>query len=108
MPKYTDSWTQNGAVRIHYIDQPASSAAGTVPLVVSPGVWEPAERALPLCRRMTRRAVAVSYRGRGRSDTPATGYDLEDHLGDLATVVEAAALDRFALLAFSRGVGPAL
>lgn len=108
MPTYTDAWTRNGAVRIHYIDQPAASAAKTVPLVVSPGVWEPAERALPLCRGMSRRAVAVSYRGRGRSDTPAAGYDLEDHVGDLAAVVDAAGLDRFALLAFSRGVGPAL
>lgn len=108
MPTYTDGWARNGLVHIHYIDKAASCAAGAVPLVVSPGVWEPAERALPLCGRMTRRAVAVSYRGRGRSDTPATGYDLEDHVGDLAAAVEAAGLDRFALLAFSRGVGPAL
>jgi pimeloyl-ACP methyl ester carboxylesterase len=46
----------------------------------------------------------LSYRGRGRSDTPATGYDLQQHVGDLAAVIEREQLDRFCLLAFSRGV----
>lgn len=108
MPAVLDRWTRNGAVRIHYVDQEPSTPAGQTPLVVSPGVWEPAERAIPLFRSLTRRAVAVSYRGRGRSDTPDTGYDLNDHVGDLAAVVESAQLGRFCLLAFSRGVGPAL
>lgn len=108
MTSYRDGWARNGAVRIHYIDRPALLDGDRLPLLVSPGVWEPAERALPLCDALTRRVVAVSYRGRGRSDTPATGYDLEDHLGDLAAAVDDAGLDRLALLAFSRGVGPAL
>ncbi|MCP4216280.1 MAG: alpha/beta hydrolase, partial [bacterium] len=49
--------------------------------------------------------VSVSYRGRGQSDTPAKGYDLEHHLSDFQAVVEALDLKPFGLMAFSRGVG---
>lgn len=107
MPEPVDCWALNGRVRIHFIDQ-AAAIPMQLPLVVSPGIWEPAERAIPLFRTLSRRAVAVSYRGRGRSDTPATGYDLEQHVGDLAAVIESAGLEAFSLLAFSRGVGPAV
>ncbi len=53
---------------------------------------------------LQRHCIALSYRGRGRSDTPLTGYDLQDHVSDLAAVIENERLDQFCLLAFSRGV----
>jgi pimeloyl-ACP methyl ester carboxylesterase len=50
----------------------------------------------------------VDVRGRGQSDAPAHGYRWEDHIGDLAAVLDALALDRPILVAFSRGSSYAL
>jgi pimeloyl-ACP methyl ester carboxylesterase len=50
----------------------------------------------------------VDVRGRGRSDIPLTGYRWEDHIADLRAVVEAEAVDRPILVAFSRGSSYAL
>ena len=52
--------------------------------------------------------MSFSYRGRGLSDTPCSGYDLEEHLGDLEAVVHAAGVESAAILAFSRGIACAL
>ena len=50
-----------------------------------------------------RRVVAVDVRGRGRSDAPPRGYTWEDHVGDVASVIDAAGLERPVLVGFSRG-----
>lgn len=52
-------------------------------------------------------ATVIRYdeRGHGLSDRGATDHSLEARLGDLEAVVEAAGLDRFALMAMSQG-GP--
>src|SRR5262249_36154274 len=42
--------------------------------------------------------------GRGKSTAPDRGYALEDHIGDLAAAVAHLKLERFCLIAFSRGV----
>jgi pimeloyl-ACP methyl ester carboxylesterase len=47
-------------------------------------------------------------RGRGQSDAPERGYRWEDHIGDLAAMVESLGLDRPVLVAFSRGSSYAL
>jgi pimeloyl-ACP methyl ester carboxylesterase len=47
--------------------------------------------------------VVVDVRGRGRSDIPESGYTWEHHIGDLRAVVEALALERPIIVAFSRG-----
>lgn len=58
-------------------------------------------------RELTSRYQLLRYddRGCGLSDRVTTGYDLDTWVSDLATVVDAAGLDRFALLGVSRG-GP--
>jgi len=94
-------------VRIAYLEK-GRSEPGTPSFVVAPGIWEPAERALPLLEAVDGHAVAVSFRGRGDSDTPRRGYDLEHHLGDLEAVVDASGAECLCLLGFSRGVGYAL
>ena len=43
------------------------------------------------------RIVTLDLRGNGKSDRPAEGYGLENYVGDVHAVVEAAGLDRFAL-----------
>jgi pimeloyl-ACP methyl ester carboxylesterase len=70
---------------------------------------EPAEEYRWLADALAgRRVVVVDVRGRGQSDAPARGYRWEDHIGDLAAVVDALALDRPILIAFSRGSSYAL
>jgi pimeloyl-ACP methyl ester carboxylesterase len=50
----------------------------------------------------------LSFRGRGKSDSPLTGYSLEDHVSDIAAVVRQLELDDFYLMGYSRGVSYAL
>jgi pimeloyl-ACP methyl ester carboxylesterase len=103
MNTYKDCWAQNNETRIHYIEK-GQPSLDQLSLVASLGIWESAERAIPLFDKLQRHCIALSYRGRGKSDTPSTGYDFEQHVGDLATVIESAQLDSLCLLAFSRGV----
>lgn len=97
----------NGAVRLHAICW-GGPEPGRVPLVVSPGFWEPAEMAADLFERLGRLGLSLSYRGRGASDTPDRGYDLDDHVGDLECVVDAFVPGSFCLLGYSRGGAYAL
>ena len=97
----------NGAVRLHAICW-GDPEPGRVPLVVSPGFWEPAEMAADLFERLGRHGLSLSYRGRGASDTPDRGYDLDDHVGDLECVVDAFVPGSFCLLGYSRGGAYAL
>jgi pimeloyl-ACP methyl ester carboxylesterase len=94
----------NGAVRLHYLDAHADGSSG-LPIVIVPGLAETAEDYTGLMRRLApRRCVAISLRGRGRSDTPASGYTLDDHADDVLAVVRHLGLPRPVLVAFSRGV----
>ncbi|MCP4148586.1 MAG: alpha/beta hydrolase [bacterium] len=111
-PVYRENWTQSQApgqrpVKIHYIEKGYAGDA-QLSLVVSAGLWEPAERSLRLFDAMDFHCVSFSYRGRGKSDTPESGYDQEHHLGDLRAVIKDAGVKKMCLLAFSRGVGHAL
>lgn len=100
-------FADNEGVRIHYMDSDAGSSL--VPLVICPGLSETAEEYEDLMRYLLpRRCVTLSFRGRGRSDTPASGYGLREHVSDLASVVRDAELHRFHLYAHSRGVSYAL
>lgn len=109
MNKLIDKWAQNGSVKIHYITNQPNNSIDRTGIVFSLGIWEPAERAIPLLNSLKdRRGVAFSYRGRGKSDTPKEGYDLDSHISDLEAVIEEADMDKFCLLGFSRGVQYAL
>lgn len=59
-------------------------------------------------RLFPRRCVALSLRGRGKSDAPFHGYSFEDHVSDVEAVLEAAGLEQFSLMGFSTGVTFAL
>jgi pimeloyl-ACP methyl ester carboxylesterase len=50
----------------------------------------------------------VSVRGRGRSDAPESGYAFEDHVADVAAVVDHLGWTRTAMVGFSRGSSYAL
>jgi pimeloyl-ACP methyl ester carboxylesterase len=101
-------FVDHSGVRIHALDNGRVDAT-LPPVVVVPGMGESAEEYAWLLDRLgDRRVVAVDVRGRGRSDVPVAGYRWEDHIGDLRAVVDAEALDRPILVAFSRGSSYAL
>jgi pimeloyl-ACP methyl ester carboxylesterase len=104
-----DGWTDNGGVRIHYLEHRPADDGGRSPVVVVPGMGEGAREYAWLVEALAdRHAVAVDVRGRGESDAPADGYTWEDHYGDVAAVVDAAAMDRPVVVGFSRGSSYAL
>jgi len=49
----------------------------------------------------TFRVVSMDFRGNGRSDRPATGYDFDTLYGDLCAVLDEAARPPFALVGYS-------
>jgi pimeloyl-ACP methyl ester carboxylesterase len=105
-------WCDNDGTRLHYLDTGARGDA--TPALVVPGWPEAADEYEWLAERLTeRRVVIADLRGRGGSDAPATGYTWEHHIGDIAAIVAAAALDAAVLdaavlVAFSRGSSYAL
>jgi pimeloyl-ACP methyl ester carboxylesterase len=101
-------FVDHDGVRIHALDNGRVDAS-LPPALVVPGMGESADEYAWLLDRLgDRRVVIVDVRGRGRSDVPDTGYRWEDHIGDLRAVVDATALDRPVLVAFSRGSSYAL
>lgn len=99
-----DVFAQNGLVRVHARrsdDLPGPS----LPLVIAPGMSETAEDYDDVVAALAPRgAVAISFRGRGNSEAPASGYSIDDHVADLEAVVARCGLSRFALFGFSAGV----
>jgi pimeloyl-ACP methyl ester carboxylesterase len=103
-----DSWSLNGGVRLHYLDN-ASREAGGLPVIFVPGLRGSAEDFQPTLEALApRRALAVSLRGRGLSDIPEFGYTFGDHVDDLDAVIQQSALTKFCLFGHSLGVAYAL
>lgn len=80
----------------------------TPSLLVIGGIWEPAERAIPVLSGLSSHVVAFSFRGRGLSSTPESGYDLNGHLSDIDAVVRHCRFENYCVLGFSRGASYAL
>ncbi|WP_141502902.1 alpha/beta fold hydrolase [Paenibacillus luteus] len=103
------NWAVNQDTNIHYIDTKYLADSSLTPLIICPGLSETAEEYKDLLLfLMPRRAIAISFRGRGSSDTPVMGYDLKEHITDLSAVVEHSKVKRFHLMGNSRGVSYAL
>lgn len=100
-------FADNGDVKVHVLDNGAAGA-GAPPLLVLGGVWESAERAIPLLSGIKSRALALSFRGRGLSSAPKKGYGLGGHLSDIEAVVKRSGLKEYCVLGFSRGASYAL
>ncbi|WP_108671814.1 alpha/beta fold hydrolase [Peribacillus acanthi] len=97
-------WVKNGDVKIHYLDN-TSVEEQYIPLIIIPGLAESAEDYEEMIQSLLpRRAVVISLRGRGQSDQPTEGYTLEDHVGDIESVIDAITIDKFVMFGFSRGV----
>jgi hypothetical protein len=57
-------FTSNGQVKIHVLDNEKMDCR-LPPLLVVGGLWESAERAMPILSGLSSRVVAFSFRGRG-------------------------------------------
>lgn len=100
--KIIEEKTLNNDIEIHYITN--LSENNSTSLLIIPGLAEAAEDYVEVMKQTNRKSIAISLRGRGKSDAPLTGYTLEDHIQDIERVVEQANLDEFILLGYSRGV----
>lgn len=101
------TFVHNGSVAIHTLES-GSATSGMPSLLVIGGVWEPAERAIPVLSGLSSHAIALSLRGRGLSSTPLNGYDVGSHLSDIEAVVKYYDLHDYCVLGFSRGASYAL
>lgn len=100
-------WAQNKDVYLHYLDS-RTDDSGT-PLVFVPGLRGQAEDFRPMIAALApNRALALSLRGRGQSDTPDVGYSFEHHVSDVAAVIQQARLNRCCLLGHSIGAAYAI
>lgn len=100
-------FVHNAEVALHVLEKGEASVKAPSLLVIN-GLWEPAERAIPLLAGLPGHVVTFSFRGRGLSSTPEQGYDLADHLGDIEAVVKHCRLEDYCVLGFSRGAAYSL
>ena len=96
-----ECWAENDGVRLHYLDNRGDG----LPLLFVPGLHGDAHLFHEVLEAFVpHRALAVSLRGRGESDAPQVGYRFENHVADIAAVIEAANLPRVFLVGHSVGV----
>jgi non-heme chloroperoxidase len=103
-----EHFTSRSGVRIRYLDN-APAHPVRLPILLSPGFTDFADEYEEVLRGFApRRAIVVEVRGRGRSETPASGYSAQDHADDLRAVLEEEHIGRFHAMTFSRGTTWAL
>lgn len=102
--EYIENFADNNGVNIYYIDNGIKNSTKT-PLLICPDLCECAADYIKLINKfIDRRCIALSFRGRGISDSPKTGYTLEAHIEDINVVVKECGLEKFCILGIGRGV----
>jgi pimeloyl-ACP methyl ester carboxylesterase len=102
-----EAFVRNGPVRLHVLHSRLLLTAQT-PLLIA-RMAQAAEDYVDAIQALAPRGViAMSFRGRGRSDAPAHGYRIEDHVSDIEAVIADLGPSRLGLFAFSAGVPYAL
>jgi pimeloyl-ACP methyl ester carboxylesterase len=102
-----EGWTNNGGVRIHWLDLQHESRS--TPLLIVPGMTNTAEEVSSLIEsHISRRTLVISIRGRGRSDSPASGYSLNDQASDVVAVCHSLNLKNVIIAGHSVGAAIAL
>lgn len=97
----TSRFTQHGDARIHYLDSDGGDSRA--PIVFVPGMTDIADDYTGVLSLFGRRTVVVEMRGHGRSDAPASGYDIDVLAGDVGSVVDAVTDGPVHIVTFSRG-----
>lgn len=104
-----NNWINNQGTSIHLIDSNPDPTNEDLPFIIIPGLSESAEDYVPFMEMLLpRRCVAITLRGRGKSDAPQKGYTLEDHISDIESVIKQLGMSEFILMGYSRGVSYAL
>ena len=81
-----EHFIDNDGVRIHALE--LNPAVSGTPIFIVPGMARSAEDIVgSVGRRFRRRVIALSVRGRGKSDSPQHGWSLEHQASDVAAVV---------------------
>jgi pimeloyl-ACP methyl ester carboxylesterase len=105
--EFKNIWIDNFGTTLHSID--SNPTKSQLPLVIIPGLSESAEDYIQLMELLSpRRCIAITLRGRGKSDAPKSGYTLEDHISDIEAVISYLEINEFVIMGFSRGVSYAL
>ena len=88
-----------GGLRLSY----ATQGDSVLPLVLLPGPTDSWRSYQPVLDHLppSVRAIAVSQRGHGDSDKPATGYAVEDFAGDVVALLDALGIERAVLAGHS-------
>lgn len=95
----------NQGVNIHILHTELNNVA---PFVIVPGMVESAESYSQFMESLDRPAIAISLRGRGKSDAPTSGYSFAEQASDIAAVVTYLNLQQYYLIGFSVGAAFAL
>lgn len=102
--KISEGKVYNHNIGIHYLVNYGAKDE-LAPLLIIPGLAESAEDYMDIIKEIDdRKSIAISLRGRGKSDSPISGYKLSDHISDISTVVDVLKLEEFILMGYSRGV----
>lgn len=102
----TSRFVNNGDANIHYLDSGGDDRGA--PIVFVPGMTDVADDYTEVLPLFGRRTVVVEVRGHGRSDSPASGYDLEMLRDDVGAVLDAVTDGPAHVVTFSRGTSAAL
>ena len=100
-------WVQNRQVRLEVLEAEGTGRS----ILLVPGMLGKAADFKPEIEKCSPeyRCLSMSLRGRGKSDSPSSGFTLADHVGDLSAVIAALGGDEpVFLVAHSRGVAYAL
>lgn len=101
--KLKEGLVDNKGIKIHYIENEVRNNKTAV--LICPGLSESAEDYVNIINSLSdRRCIALSFRGRGKSDSPYKGYTLEHHIEDIISVVSELRINQFCIMGYSRGV----
>ena len=104
-----EDWVENKGVRLHYFDGDPKASSHLVPMVFIPGMLGSAEDYLQeMDSLVPRRCIAISLRGRGKSDSPQSAYTFGNHISDIEALVGELRLKSFCLMGYSVGVAYAI
>ncbi|MGE7822608.1 alpha/beta fold hydrolase [Paenibacillus sp. NPDC093718] len=100
-----ETMVNNQGVHIHVTEVHRDLRNEQTSLVVIPGLSESAEDYIAIMEKLSpRHIVIITLRGRGRSDSPASGYTLKDHISDIDAAIRHLELEHLVIMGYSRGV----
>jgi pimeloyl-ACP methyl ester carboxylesterase len=99
-------FVEHGDARIHYLDTDGDDRGAPVAFV--PGMTDIADDYREVMPLFGRRTVVIEVRGHGKSNAPASGYDLSTLSDDVGAVVDAVTDGPVHVVTFSRGTSAAI